>query len=320
MFRFFLFLITTITLVCAQEPNARKLLDDARAAVDIRSTGPFLMTAKISAGLPNRKVEGKYRFVWVSEERWREDAIIGPDYVVNIRDGVNLFARASSRTAEFILEPFQALRNYGTNDGIPDGIPADAKWDHKNIRGNKVGCFEWRMGKYREESVCLKDGLIAGNDESWFGDFRAIRGEKYPFRWDGKQANPAIVYSAGVEAISALGDVPNDLFHVDDTFRKSRADCPSRISSGASAANKISGKNPSYPPIAKQNHVQGTVVIRATIDDNGSLADIEAIIGPPRLREAALEAVKDWKYIPATCGGKSVPVDTTIRVTFSLGG
>jgi len=76
---------------------------------------------------------------------------------------------------------------------------------------------------------------------------------------------------------------------------------------------------PIYPTGAKAAHVQGTVVLAATIGDDGLIHDLEVLASPsPILRAAALDAVKRWQYKPYLLNGKPVEVETVVNVEFRL--
>jgi protein TonB len=76
---------------------------------------------------------------------------------------------------------------------------------------------------------------------------------------------------------------------------------------------------PVYPQLAKQAHIQGTVRLAALIDENGTVDRLRLISGHPFLVKAAFDAVKQWRYRPATYHGAPEAVVTVISVTFSLG-
>jgi len=95
---------------------------------------------------------------------------------------------------------------------------------------------------------------------------------------------------------------------------------PARISSGVVAGNKISGSNPTYPPIARAAHVSGAVVLRAIISKSGTIQNLAVISGPEMLRASALDAVKSWRYKPYILNGEPTEVDTQITVNFNFGG
>jgi protein TonB len=76
---------------------------------------------------------------------------------------------------------------------------------------------------------------------------------------------------------------------------------------------------PVYPRFAKDNHISGTVVLKAKIGKNGLLQDLRVVSGPKLLGSAALDAAKSWKYRPYMLNNQPVDVDTSISVVFSLG-
>jgi len=75
---------------------------------------------------------------------------------------------------------------------------------------------------------------------------------------------------------------------------------------------------PIYPPIARQMHIQGEVVLTALIARDGSIEGLKAISGHPLLIPAALQAVSRWRYKPYIVSGSAAEVETTIRVNFRL--
>lgn len=97
---------------------------------------------------------------------------------------------------------------------------------------------------------------------------------------------------------------------------------PARIKQGGNvtAASILSQTRPLYPPLARQARIQGNVVLHAIIDKEGKVAQLEVVSGHPLLVQAALDAVKQWRYKPTQLNGDPVEVDTTITVTFTMGG
>ena len=90
-----------------------------------------------------------------------------------------------------------------------------------------------------------------------------------------------------------------------------------RFSSGAV---EILGrpKEPVYPSPAQQAHVQGSVVLQASIGEDGVVQALQVISGPAMLTTAALEAVKQWHFRPHYEAGKAVPTEALITVNFSI--
>ena len=103
---------------------------------------------------------------------------------------------------------------------------------------------------------------------------------------------------------------------------KVKAETPKKIniSSGVAAGMLLQKTQPVYPPIAKAARVQGTVVLQAKISKTGSIEDLHVISGPAMLQQAALDAVKSWRYRPYLLNNEPVEVETTVNVIFTLGG
>jgi protein TonB len=95
----------------------------------------------------------------------------------------------------------------------------------------------------------------------------------------------------------------------------------SRIKQGGNvqAAKLINRVTPNYPPLARQTRISGTVRLHAIIGKDGSVQSLTLESGHPLLVQAALDAVKQWRYQPTLLNGVPVEVDTTIDVIFSLG-
>jgi len=92
------------------------------------------------------------------------------------------------------------------------------------------------------------------------------------------------------------------------------------VSQGVSTGLIVKKVQPKYPEKARQNWIQGTVVLRALISKEGDIVDLTVVSGDPLLVKAAVKAVKQWKYKPYLLEGKPVEVDTEIRVNFALSG
>lgn len=91
------------------------------------------------------------------------------------------------------------------------------------------------------------------------------------------------------------------------------------ISSGVASGLLLQRRDPVYPPLAKQSNVAGTVVMEATISKTGAIQGLHVLSGPVMLRQAAMDAVGQWRYRPYMLDSQPVDVQTTINVTFSLG-
>jgi protein TonB len=91
-----------------------------------------------------------------------------------------------------------------------------------------------------------------------------------------------------------------------------------RVSSGVADGLKIHDVQPTYPQMARIAHIQGDVVLQATISKSGTIENLHAMQGHPILIQAAMDAVKQWKYKPYILNGEPVEVETTIKVQFHM--
>jgi protein TonB len=83
--------------------------------------------------------------------------------------------------------------------------------------------------------------------------------------------------------------------------------------------NLIYQVEPQYPAIAKQLHIEGTVIVRAIISRDGVITRAEAESGQTLLARAALAAVRQWRYRPYYLNHEPIEVETEITVNFVLG-
>ena len=91
------------------------------------------------------------------------------------------------------------------------------------------------------------------------------------------------------------------------------------LSSGVMAGYLVDKVAPQYPAISKAARIQGTVVLQATISKAGTIENLRVISGPPMLQQAAIDAVRSWRYKPYLLNGEPVEVQTTVNVVFQLG-
>ena len=90
------------------------------------------------------------------------------------------------------------------------------------------------------------------------------------------------------------------------------------VSAGVAVGLLMQKTAPKYPPIAKSARVSGTVVIQATISKAGLVENPRVVSGPTMLRQAAVDAVKTWRFRPYLLDGQPVEVETTVNVVFTL--
>jgi len=93
-----------------------------------------------------------------------------------------------------------------------------------------------------------------------------------------------------------------------------------RVSSGVAQGLLVHQVTPQYPPMARQAHIQGTVVFHAVIGKDGTVQDLHVLSGHPMLIQSAMDAVRKWRYKPYYLNGEPAEADTQINVNFTLSG
>ena len=91
-----------------------------------------------------------------------------------------------------------------------------------------------------------------------------------------------------------------------------------RVASRVAEANLIHDVAPTYPPEAGRARVEGAVVLMAVIGKDGSVQDVRVESGLPLLAQAAIDAVRQWRYRPYLLNGEPVEVDSRITINFTL--
>jgi len=91
-----------------------------------------------------------------------------------------------------------------------------------------------------------------------------------------------------------------------------------RVGGAITAPLKLVDVPPVYPPDAVAARITGTVTIEAVIDAGGNVTSARVLKGVPMLDDAALAAVRQWKYTPTVVDGMPVSVIMTVTSTFSL--
>ncbi|HYM74463.1 MAG TPA: energy transducer TonB [Candidatus Dormibacteraeota bacterium] len=93
-----------------------------------------------------------------------------------------------------------------------------------------------------------------------------------------------------------------------------------RVSQGIMQGMLERKVSPQYPQDARDQHIQGMVVLHVNIDKAGNVNNVDLISGHPMLAPAAIEAVRQWRYRPYLLNGEAIEVDTQVQVNFTLAG
>jgi len=94
---------------------------------------------------------------------------------------------------------------------------------------------------------------------------------------------------------------------------------PIRVGGDVKPPVKITAPPPQYTEIARNARIQGVVIVEAIIDKDGSVSNVKVLKGLPMgLDQAAVDAVRVWRFQPATLNGKPVAVIYNLTINFQL--
>jgi protein TonB len=84
------------------------------------------------------------------------------------------------------------------------------------------------------------------------------------------------------------------------------------LSSKGAERRLIHRVEPSYPPEVRSRGVEGTVVLKMSVNESGTVEEVRLVEGNPALAEPAISAVKQWRYKPYVRDGKAKPFQTIV--------
>jgi TonB family protein len=121
-----------------------------------------------------------------------------------------------------------------------------------------------------------------------------------------KPAEPAI-------ASAAPPPPPPPVVKAKPTIKK-----PIRLTEDMPKPVQLVMKTPEYPADAKAAGIEGVVIVKYVIAEDGSVRDVKALKGPPELQATCIEAVRSWRYQPVIVDGVPTAVVRVARFPFRI--
>jgi len=90
------------------------------------------------------------------------------------------------------------------------------------------------------------------------------------------------------------------------------------LSPATAEDNLLHRVEPQYPAVARQQRIQGAVVLEVHIARDGAVQQVQVLSGPPQLAHASTDAVKQWRFRPRRVNGRSAEMQTRITLNFRL--
>jgi TonB family protein len=116
-------------------------------------------------------------------------------------------------------------------------------------------------------------------------------------------------------------EVPDSdiFFDIPDAPPAVEPDGPIIVAGDVVAPEKVDAPPPVYTETARKARIQGVVIVQAIIDKSGNVTNVKVLKGLPMgLEQSAVDAVKRWRFRPATLNGKPVAVYYNLTVNFRI--
>jgi TonB family protein len=288
----YLTLLSTLAFAGQKEQRAKELADRAAQVSFSTSDGvPFHETAKFTRDFLDashhreRMVVGDYEEIWVTngDQAFRKNA--------------DVKAPPDTGLVAAFAPPYLA---YDPNDKIAKVFKNKAGLDCVEIKG-RTDCYD--TGGFLAATSFEKERVL-------YWDFKPFGSKQVPSRFEVQYADRTDV-QAEVEFRTGL-DLTREVFE-----QASKGLKPGLVGCASPKAPRVYY---SPDPVVSKPDIDGTVVLWAKIGQDGRANDIKVVrsLNPTEDGEA-IEAVRTWKFKPATCDGNPVTVQINIEVNFRVG-
>jgi TonB family protein len=269
---------------------------------------PFRLTAKLDVLAETGWVRGTYAITWASPDRWREELHFpGHGEMEGMAGDVRWRMRPTRYRPRLPWLLTAPVRDDRFSTAIPqtfrqpkqkDGLPALACLGQN--------CVDVRTGELRTAGIHEVSLTFEAPADfplrAWPASYRMTE--------EGRE-----IGRATIEMLEPLPAVHVADFDPRDAAVRIPA-CGRPTAPRLILSTKV---KPPYPVPLRQQHVEGFVRIRATIADDGKVQEIEVSrAAHPQLADLALAAVRQWRYEPAQCGARPVPVEVWLKVDWDL--
>ena len=270
--------------------------------------------------------QGQYVFRWVSPSQWREEIRFANYERLRVRDGKGYWKKSTlNYQPEMIFqldgllhskdvihigpkETLGASKSYD-KDGVHQSC-AEIKWA---IGTKKILCFDEASGDLVSVEYPKSEYLNAPDiSRIEYTAFNNIGERRIPFEVRAFKDRKTIASAKIVELAKTTDDVPAQ-FDV-PTGSEFWPQCTDMQS-----AELVDRVSPRYPASARSHGQEGRVGFYAVIEADGTLSHLTIIqMASSELEAAAGDAIRQWRYKPASCGSVPVRVETSVSTDFRL--
>jgi general secretion pathway protein A len=118
-----------------------------------------------------------------------------------------------------------------------------------------------------------------------------------------------------ISALLGITSFSNEVARSSPPFNQ---DDPSSVGSQLMQPELLSKVLPLYPPAARQLRLKGDVIVNFVVQESGNVSDLHVVSGPIMLRQAALDALRSWKYKPSKLDGQAIATKMQVTISFRL--
>ena len=316
------FFFCWIPLFCSaaqQPPTPSQLADQANAISDLSRLGSYRLKAIVAVGSDKHGATGTLT-VDHGQENTRQELEFTDYHEVSLTRGDTGYFRRKPTVPLYVAE---RIRDFDELWWV--AIPSESEVDavsSAKVHGVQALCFTVRPDKITHIRYCfdaathllLSSRTSHADDdvEILFLDYQEIDGVHFPGTIRFLEEEKAAEEVRKV-AVVRMAFEPANFFPPTDArgFHTCRHLVPPR---------SVKRVNPQYPEIARIKHLQGKVYLLVMVGEDGRVQKVTPLGGHPVLAGAAMDAVKQWEYKPATCPSGPTAIDGVIVVVqFHMG-
>jgi TonB family protein len=298
-----------------KKQKSDELIGRANGSTPAAIKGPYRVQYKLIVhGAGKEPIEGTYISTWVSKNKWRHEISMPGYSEVSVADGQALWI---DRKPHLYQPESMARLNYAidvTNEPKLGYYEEVSKVKEETHDGTRMQCIEMKHGKalcFDEATGALVRVQGSAQQRVEISDYNNFIGALIPRRvrnFDGKDLDAEAV----LVSLRSLNTPDAGLFsHSSDSRQFGICDAAS-----LTPAKLITSPAPDYPG---QDRTSGSVSIYVVVDVDGTPKDLEIVRGAtPALNNAALAAVRQWRFGPFQCDGSPIRRETMIVVDFKL--
>jgi len=324
---FFVALTSCFCLGEEKTVDSESLLAQARKS-DVWSNGTPAVKVRTEIEIVDAQGKirpGQYFVIWISPSRWREELEIGNYKRLRVHDGKGYWQQSPiSFQPEIIFQlesmldlraalkigPKQELGKVKTRD--KDGVRekcVEVKWAKGTTE--RILCFDEANGSLLSVEYS-KGQSPMGPDISRveYGAFNKLSDKRIPYEVHAFHDRKVII-TTRITEVTPITEADPGLFAplANSEFWPQCDDMQ--------VGEVVKRVQPNYPATAREHRDQGRVGFYAVIQVDGSLSNLTLIRGAtPELEAAATDALRQWRYKPATCGSTPIRVETSISFDF----